>query len=123
MVQESQFLSVATILAETTKEVFERLVKTTLTFGSPGFKEGKEIKGDVASILGLTGVRQISEESGGGIADYKAIFVLTWPLEAYIKASNLMLKENNHKYHCSHLKQVEYHSPPPNFLVLHQFGG
>ena len=98
MVQESQFLSVATILAETTKEVFEKLVKTPLTYGSPGFKEGKEIKGDVASILGLTGVRQISDESGGGSADYKAIFVLTWPLEAYIKASNLMLKEKYTKY-------------------------
>ena len=98
MVQERQFLSVATILAETTKEVFEKLVKTPLTFGEPGFKEGKEIKGDVASILGLTGVRQISKESGGGSADYKAIFVLTWPLEAYIEASNLMLKEKYTKY-------------------------
>tara|TARA_Y100001970_G_C14159199_1_gene817486 strand:- start:957 stop:1496 length:540 start_codon:yes stop_codon:yes gene_type:complete len=99
MVQESQFLSVATILAETTKEVFEKLVKTPLTFGPPGFKEGKEIKGDVASILGLTGVRKISNEGGqDDSADYKAIFVLTWPLEAYIKASNLMLKEKYTKY-------------------------
>ena len=98
MVQESQFLSVATILAETTKEVFEKLVKTTLTFGPPSFKEGKEIKGDVASILGITGTRKVSNEEDEGFVDYKAIFVLTWPLEAYIKASNLMLKEKYTKY-------------------------
>ena len=77
MVQERQFLSVATILAETTKEVFEKLVKTPLTFGEPGFKEGKEIKGDVASILGLTGVRQISKESGGGFHEFKEPFFLS----------------------------------------------
>ena len=99
MVQESQFLSVATILAETTKEVFEKLVKTTLSFGKPSFKEGKEIKGDVASIIGTTGTRKASsEEEEDELVDYKAIFVLTWPLEAYIKASNLMLKEKYTAY-------------------------
>ena len=30
--------------------------------------------------------------------DFKAVFVLTWPLEAYIEASNLMLKENYNTY-------------------------
>jgi CheY-specific phosphatase CheX len=95
MVEESYFLDLANILSKATTEVFEKLVKSKLTTGEASFKVGKDIKGEVSSIIGLTGIRKDEQNQ---LNDFKAVFVLTWPLEAYIKASNLMLKEQYNAY-------------------------
>lgn len=95
MVEESHFLDLAKILSKTTSEVFEKLVKSKIIVGEPSFKVGKDIKGEVSSIIGLTGTRKDDKNQ---LNDFKAVFVLTWTLEAYIKASNLMLKEKYGTY-------------------------
>ena len=100
MVEENLFFELADILAKTTVDIFSKMAKTNLSLGKPSYKEGKEVRGDISSIIGLTGTRKAEESDDveDAFIDFKAVFVLTWPLEAYIEASNLMLKESYDAY-------------------------
>ena len=100
MVDENLFFELADTLAKTTVDVFKKMAKTDLSIGKASYKEDKEVRGDISSIIGLTGSRKAddSDQSEDAFIDFKAVFVLTWPLEAYIEASNLMLKENYNTY-------------------------
>ena len=100
MVDENLFFELADTLAKTTVDVFKKMAKTDLSIGKASYKEDKEVRGDISSIIGLTGSRKadVNDDSEDAFIDFKAVFVLTWPLEAYIEASNLMLKENYNTY-------------------------
>ena len=76
------------------KNVFETMVFTTLEPGKPQIKSGKQSKGDVSAVLGLSGTLT----KDGNSKNYKAMLVLSWPYETYLKCSSAMLMEEFMEY-------------------------
>ena len=76
------------------KNVFETMVFTSLNPGSPSIKSGKQSKGDVSAVLGLSG--EVTKD--GATRNYKAMLVLSWPYDTYFKCASAMLMEEFTEY-------------------------
>lgn len=76
------------------KNVFETMIFTKLDAQKPTIKTDQLSKGDITSILGITG--EFSHE--GKTVDYRGMLVLSWPQPTYIKMANAMLMENHTEF-------------------------
>ena len=78
------------------KNVFETMIFASLETGKPNIKKDNKSKGDISSVLGLSGERSGDESSVP--MDYKAMLVLSWPTETYLKIASAMLMEEFTEY-------------------------
>lgn len=85
----SNFIEFSKPFIKAAKNVFETMVYTQLETGKPYVKTEQISKGDVSAVLGLSGV--LTKESGE--IDYKAMLVLSWPYDTYVKIAGAMLME------------------------------
>lgn len=91
-----QFITFSKPFVAAAKNVFETMVFTTLETGKPAIKKDNKSKGDISSVLGLNGERTIEES--GQICEYKAMLVLSWPTDTYLKIASAMLMEEFTEY-------------------------
>ncbi len=90
-----QFIAFSKPFVAAAKNVFETMVFTTLETQKPGIKVDLKSNGDISSVLGLNGNR--TGESGETI-EYKAMLVLSWPRQTYLKIASAMLMEEFTEY-------------------------
>ena len=85
----SNFLEFSKPFIEAAKNVFETMVFTKLEPGKPQVKKGSMSKGDVSAVLGLSGTLT----QNGKERSYRAMLVLSFPYDCYIKLASAMLME------------------------------
>lgn len=94
MSSNQRFIEFSKPFIDAAKNVFETMVYTKLDTGKPIIKEGNVSKGDVSSVLGLSG----EYEKGEQPLPYKAMLVIAFPYSTYIKAASAMLMEEYTEY-------------------------
>ncbi len=85
----ANFLEFSKPFIEAAKNVFETMVFTKLDPGKPSVKKNNSSKGDVSAVLGLSGV--LTKE--GTEKKYRAMLVISFPYDTYIKVAGAMLME------------------------------
>jgi chemotaxis protein CheX len=85
----SQFIAFSKPFVDAAKNIFKTMVSATLETGKPSFKEGNISKGDISSIIGMTGTC----ERGGETLDFKGQLVISFPEETFLKVASAMLFE------------------------------
>ncbi len=86
----ANFLEFSKPFIEAAKNVFETMVFTKLEPGKPGVKSGNTSKGDVSAVIGLSG--DVSKD--GEDKSYRAMLVMSFPYETYVKVASAMLMED-----------------------------
>lgn len=86
----ANFLEFSKPFIDAAKNVFETMVFTKLEPGKPQVKKGNISKGDVSAVLGLSG----TVTKDGMEKTYRAMLVISFPYETYIKVASAMLMEN-----------------------------
>lgn len=94
MSTQKRFIEFSKPFIDAAKNVFETMIYTKLEPQSPKIKEGSTSRGDVSSVLGLSG----EYEKGDIKTPYKAMLVIAFPYETYIKAASAMLMEEYTEY-------------------------
>jgi chemotaxis protein CheX len=94
MSSQKRFIDFSKPFIDAAKNVFETMVYTKLEPQKPSIKEGNTSRGDVSSVLGLSGVYQ----DGDIKTPYKAMLVMAFPYDTYIKAASAMLMEEHTEY-------------------------
>lgn len=94
MTTQKRFIDFSKPFIDAAKNVFETMVYTKLEPQKPSIKEGNMSRGDVSSVLGLSGEYQ----NNGIQTPYKAMLVISFPYETYIKAASAMLMEEHTEY-------------------------
>ena len=74
--------------------VFETMVFTKIEPGKPSVKKDELSRGDVTSVMGITG----TFNADGSNKEIRGMFILSWPYETYIKMANAMLMESFTEY-------------------------
>jgi chemotaxis protein CheX len=85
----ANFLEFSKPFIDAAKNVFETMVFTKLEPGRPSVKQGNTSKGDVSAIIGLSG--EVSKD--GENKKYRAMLVMSFPYDTYIKVAGAMLME------------------------------
>ena len=85
----ANFLEFSKPFIEAAKNVFETMVFTKLEPGKPGVKSGNTSKGDVSAVIGLSG--DVAKD--GANKSYRAMLVMSFPYETYVKVASAMLME------------------------------
>ncbi|MBF0362111.1 MAG: chemotaxis protein CheX [Oligoflexia bacterium] len=85
-----QFIEFSRPFIQAAKVVFETMVFTKIEPGKPSIKKDTMSRGDVSAVLGITG----KFEKDGKAEDVKAMLVLSWPYDTYVKIANAMLMES-----------------------------
>lgn len=85
----ANFLEFSKPFIEAAKNVFETMVFTKLEPGKPSVKKDNTSKGDVSAIIGLSG--EVTKEDGN--KKYRAMLVISFPYDSYIKIASAMLME------------------------------
>ncbi len=93
-VETHQFIEFSRPFIEASKKVFETMVFTKLEHQKPTIKKDKNSCGDISAVLGLNGTFTKKDAK----FDFKAMFVISWPYETYVKVANAMLMENHTEY-------------------------
>ena len=96
MTSKTNFLEFSRPFVEAAKKVFETMVFTKLEALKPSIKENNNSLGDISAILGLLG--QIKNGNGDKPVEYKAMLVMSFPYETYIKIASAMLMETYAEY-------------------------
>lgn len=86
----ANFLEFSKPFIDAAKNVFETMVFTKLEPGKPQVKKGTLSRGDVSAVLGLSG----TVNKDGFERTYRAMLVISFPYESYIKVASAMLMEN-----------------------------
>ena len=94
MGEMTNFVDFARPFIEASKNVFETMVFTKLDPGKPQVKANSVSKGDVSAVLGLSG----EVEKNGQKIPYKAMLVLSWPYDTYLKIASAMLMDTFNEY-------------------------
>jgi chemotaxis protein CheX len=87
MTSKSNFSEFSKPFIDAAKAVFETMVFSKLEPQKPYLKTDNISKGDISAVIGLTGIikkENISKE-------YKAMLVISFPLETYLKVASAML--------------------------------
>ena len=85
----ANFLEFSRPFIEAAKNVFETMVFTKLEPGKPQVKKDPTSCGDVSAVLGLNGV--VTKD--GEEKNYRAMLVMSFPYETYLKVAGAMLME------------------------------
>jgi chemotaxis protein CheX len=85
----SNFLEFSKPFIEAARNVFETMVFTKLEPGKPQVKRGNISRGDVSAVLGLSGMLTKNGEE----RSYRAMLVLSFPYDSYVKLASAMLME------------------------------
>lgn len=85
----TNFLEFSKPFIEAAKNVFETMVFTKLEPGKPSVKKDNSSKGDVSAIIGLSG--EVTKD--GAAKKYRAMLVISFPYDTYIKVAGAMLME------------------------------
>ena len=85
----TNFIEFSRPFIEAAKNVFETMVFTKLEPGKPQVKKDSTSCGDVSAVLGLSGV--VSKD--GEDKNYRAMLVMSFPYETYLKVAGAMLME------------------------------
>lgn len=88
------FLEFSRPFIESAKKVFETMVFTKLEPQKPLIKSDKKSLGDVTAILGILG--ELSKENSK--TGYKAMLVISFPHDTYLKIASAMLMEEHTEY-------------------------
>jgi chemotaxis protein CheX len=83
------------------KSVFETMIFTEISPQKPFIKKEEISKGDVSSIMGLSGSFEVEGEN----KSFKGMMVLSFPTETYVKVANAMLMEEFEDY-CDEIADV-----------------
>ncbi len=90
----SQFIEFSKPFINAAKNIFETMVFTKLDPQRPSIKSNNVSHGDFSAVLGLSG-KVINE---GEERPYRAMLVLSWPTETYLKIAGAMLMEEYTEY-------------------------
>lgn len=94
MTEHKRFTQFSRPFIDAAKNVFETMVFCKLEPKKPSIKESNRLDGDVSSVLGLSG-----EYYHGDIqTSYKAMLVITYPYDTYVKIASAMLMEEYTQY-------------------------
>lgn len=85
----ANFLEFSKPFISAAKNVFETMVFTKLEPSKPKVKSDNVSKGDVSAVLGLNG----KLTKNGEEKNYRAMLVMSFPYETYIKIAGAMLME------------------------------
>jgi chemotaxis protein CheX len=85
-----RFISFSTPFIQAAKGVFETMVHTKLEPDKPVIKKDRLSRGDISSMIGITGKATIDDY----VLDFKGMMVISFPEETFIKIVNKMLNEN-----------------------------
>lgn len=86
----ANFLEFSKPFIDAARNVFETMVFTKLEPGKPQVKKGNISNGDVSAVLGLSG----TVNKDGLERSYRAMLVISFPYDCYIKVASAMLMEN-----------------------------
>ena len=86
----ANFLEFSKPFIAAAKNVFETMVFTKLEPAKPQVKQSNTSKGDVSAVIGLNGTLS---KDGAAQTSYKAMLVLSFPYDTYIKIASAMLME------------------------------
>jgi chemotaxis protein CheX len=86
----SQFIAFSKPFIDAAKNIFKTMVSTELETGKPTIKEGLVSKGDISSIIGMTGTC----ERRGETSEFKGQLVISFPKKTFLKVASAMLYEN-----------------------------
>ncbi len=90
----TNFLEFAKPFIDAAKSVFETMIFTKLEPKKPCLKENNISKGEISSLIGLSG----TVEKDGKTSDFKSMFVMSWPEQTYVKVASSMLGEEHTEY-------------------------
>lgn len=94
MTTQKRFIEFSKPFIDAAKNVFETMIFTKLEPQKPSIKEGNRSQGDVSSVLGLSG----EYENGDVKTPYKAMLVIAFPYDTYIRTASAMLMEEYTEY-------------------------
>lgn len=89
-----QFLKFAKPFVDAARSVFETMVFTKIEPQKPEIRKDNIAKGDISSVLGLSG----TVEKNGQTLNYRAQLVLSWNFDTYYKIASSMLYETYTEY-------------------------
>ncbi|MBF0298075.1 MAG: chemotaxis protein CheX [Oligoflexia bacterium] len=89
-----QFIEFSKPFIQAAKVVFETMIFTKIEPGKPSIKKDATSRGDVSAVLGVTG----KYEKDGKQDEVRAMLVLSWPYDTYVKIANAMLMESFTEY-------------------------
>lgn len=89
-----KYVQFARPFIEATKEVFSSMVHSPISPQRPTLKQGTHSHGDVSAIIGMSGTFEDGEKSN----EFKGQFVISFPMETYLKAASAMLMEEYTEY-------------------------
>lgn len=94
MSEIKRFIDFSKPFIDATRNVFETMIFTKIQTGKPAIKDGNTSKGDVSAVLGLSG----EYTKDGEVCPYRAMLVISFPFDTYIKAASAMLMEEYTEY-------------------------
>lgn len=86
-----RFIAFSTPFINAAKGVFETMVYTKLEPEKPQIKKDRLSRGDISSMIGITGKATIDDY----ILDFKGMMVISFPEATFIKIVNKMLNESH----------------------------
>ena len=101
MSNESHFIEFSRPFITAAKNVFETMVFTKLETQKPSLKQNNISRGEVSSVLGLSG--EVTKPNGK--TKYRSMLVLSWPMETYLKVAGAMLMDTYTEY-CDDIADV-----------------
>ncbi|MBF0205559.1 MAG: chemotaxis protein CheX [Oligoflexia bacterium] len=89
-----QFIEFSKPFIQAAKIIFETMIFTKIEAGKPQIKKDVLTRGDVSSIIGITGKHNTDNKSDS----VRGMMVLSWPAATYVKIANAMLMESFTEY-------------------------
>ena len=94
MTENKQFVEFSKPFIDACKTIFETMVFTKLDAAKPEIKDSNVSRGDVSALLGLSG----DVTKNDNTVPYRAMLVLSFPMETYLKTASAMLMEEYTEY-------------------------
>lgn len=93
-----RFVDFSKSFIDATKIVFETMLNCSLTSKTPTYKTDNMAKGDISCILGVGGIFEKIVGERQVKSSFKAMLVLSFSNDVYVKCANVMLGENHTEF-------------------------
>ena len=91
MSDNEAFLAFSKPFIQATQSMFETMISTNIKLGKPEFKTGQSALCEITSVIPVSGTLNQNQ-------NYSAQFVLSFPMETYLKVASAMLMEEYTEY-------------------------